>query len=89
MANQIPDFTPPPLTIADLLDDSYILPPNDYTLQLQVDTLNVVEGRLPLSTFSKERQEQIQNYYRFSADNFNQRSPNKVAKRTLDTLDII
>jgi len=75
--------------VADLNDDvSYLIIPPD-TLQLQADTINVLEGRLPISNFSLERQEQIKNYYRFSADFQNRRSPQKPAKRTTDTLDLI
>jgi len=88
MANPIPDLTPPPLTIMDLNDGSNVLPIAQYTLQLQVDTLNVVEKRIPLSSFSPERQQQIIDYYRFSSDFTNTKNPN-IAKRTSDTLDII
>lgn len=87
MASLQQDLTP--ITVADLNDDvSYLIIPPD-TLQLQADTINVLEGRLPISNFSLERQEQIKNYYRFSADFQNRRSPQKPAKRTTDTLDLI
>jgi len=66
-----------------------VLPISEYTLQLQTDVANVVEGRVPITNFPPERQEQIVNYYRFSADYFNDRMPNQVAKRTTDTLDIV
>lgn len=89
MANFQQDLNLTPITIADLDDDAtYLVIPND-TLQLQADTINVVEGRLPISDFSPERQEQIMNYYRFSADFQNRRSPQKPAKRTPDTLELI
>ncbi len=68
-------------------DVTYLIIPED-TLQLQVDTLNVLERRVDVSTFTPERQEQIKNYYRFSA--FRQNSDSsKIAKRTTDTLDIV
>ena len=90
MANQLFSSDPlPPLTIADLNDDASYLPIPEATLQLQVDTLNVIEGRLPLSSFPPERQEDIKNYYRFSADFQNRRSPQKAAQMTPDTLDLI
>ena len=78
-----------PITVADLNDDAAYLPIPQDTLQLQADTINVMESRLPLSSFSPERQEQILNYYRFSANFQNRRSPQKPAKRTPDTLDLI
>jgi len=84
------NFSPnAPITIADLIDDAnYLEIPTD-TLQLQADTVNVLEGRLPISNFSQERQQQIMNYYRFSADFQNPRSPQKPAKMMRDTLDLI
>ena len=78
-----------PITTADLKDDAnYLIIPQD-TLQLQADTINMIEGRLPPSSFTPERQQQILNYYRFSADFQNKNSPQKPAKRTNDTLDLI
>jgi hypothetical protein len=89
MENLPPEFNPKrPYTIADLQDGtSYLVIPED-TLQLQVDTLNVYEGRVSIETFDPERQELIRNYYRFSANRQNTRSP-KIAKRTTDTFDLI
>lgn len=77
-----------PYTIADLQDDSSYLPIPLDTLQLQVDCLNVEEGRLSISSFSPERQQQIRDYYRFSATRMNSNSA-KVAQRTRDTFDIV
>jgi hypothetical protein len=79
----------PPITIDDLKDDSNYLIVPDTTLQLQADTINVLENRVSLSTFSSERQQQILDYYRYSADYQNRRGPQKPAKRTIDTLDLI
>ena len=87
MANQSSNLTP--LTLDDMRGIVNVLPISEYTLQLQTDTANVVEGRVPITNFSPERQEQIANYYRFSADYFNDQMPNQVAKRTIDTLDIV
>lgn len=90
MASLLSNSSPTaPITIADLEDDANYLTIPTYTLQLQVDTINVLEGRLPISSFSSERQQQILDYYRFSADFQNRRSPQKAAKRTVDTLDLI
>jgi len=77
-----------PLTIADLDDDQNYLPIPEDTLQLQVDTLNVCEKRVALSSFSEEYQQKIINYYRFSCDRQNTDNP-KIAKRTTDTFDLI
>ena len=89
MADQIPDLNPNrPYTIADLLDDANYLPiPNDI-LQLQVDCLNVLENRVQIETFEPEYQQQILNYYRFSATRSNS-DQYRIAKRTSDTFDII
>jgi len=77
-----------PLTPADLRDDlNYLIIPDD-ELQLQADTLNVLEGRVDINTFDAEYQERIKNYYRFSATKMNTNEW-RVAKRTEDTLDII
>lgn len=87
----VPPFnsTPkPPLTITDLDDDTNYLPIPQDVLQLQVDTLNVLEGRVALSTFSQEYQQKMMDYYRFSANRQNTCSP-KVAKMTWNTLDLI
>jgi hypothetical protein len=90
MEGQIQDSNPlAPISIADLNDDAtYLVIPTD-TLQLQADTVNVIENRVPISSFSPERQQQIMDFYRFSADFQNRRSPQKPAKRTVDTLDLI
>lgn len=57
----------PPLTIAEITVASPSKAPlDDETLQLQLDTINVLENRVDISTFSLERQKQIDNYYRFS-----------------------
>lgn len=89
MANPIIDLSQkPPLTIDDLKDDTNVLPIAEYTYQLQTDTVNVVENRVPLSSFSLERQQQIMAYYQYSAHFTNSNIPN-IAKRTPDTLDIV
>lgn len=77
------------ITVDDLIDYANYLVIPEYTLQLQVDTLNVLEGRLDISSFSQERQQQIKDYYRFSADFQNKYSPQKPANRIRETLDLI
>ena len=78
-----------PITIDDLKDDSSYFEIPDYTLQLQADTINVLENRLPITSFDPERQKQIMDFYRFSASFQNKMAPQKPAKRSLDTLDLI
>lgn len=70
------------------MDDTNYLVIPEATLQLQVDTLNVLEKRVDITSFTPERQEEIKNYYRFSADRYNSNIPT-IAKRTTDTLDIV
>ena len=77
-----------PLTKDDLRDGSNALPIPESTLQLQVDTLNVIEGRVSLSTFPEDYRKKILNYYRFSA-HFTSSKYYKIAKRKMDTLEII
>ena len=90
MANQ-PLFTPPlvPYTIADLKDDINYLEIPETVLQLQVDALNVLENRVSIDSFTPERQQTIKDYYRFSATQHNDRSQNKIAKRIMNTLELI
>ena len=58
---------PPPLTMAEItVAGPNMTPVEEKTLQLQLDALNVLEGRVDVSTFSIERQKEIDNYYRFS-----------------------
>lgn len=77
-----------PLTVKDLDDDqNYLVIPPDI-LQLQVDALNVLEGRVPISSFSPEYRQKMMAYYRFSANRQNTVTP-KVAKMTDETLDLI
>lgn len=90
MANPPPITSPvpPPLTIKDLMDDQNYLPIPEDTLQLQVDTLNVYEGRVSIDSFPPERQQQIRAYYQFSATRYNS-DTGKVAARVMETLDIL
>lgn len=77
-----------PLTKEDLDDGLNFLPIPDDILQLQVDTLNVMEGRVDLSSFSPEYQQKIKDYYRFSAHKTNT-SNYRVASRTFHTMEIV
>lgn len=62
------------------------IPPDE--LQLQADTINVLEKRVSISSFSPEYAQKIKTYYRFSAFRQGSKQGN-AAKRTNDTLDII
>jgi len=62
-------------------------PPDDIW-QLQVDVINVLEGRVDISTFSEDYQSKIKHYYQFSGSPHLSKYP-VVAKRTSDTLDLV
>lgn len=62
-------------------------PPPDIA-QLQVDVINVLEGRVPITSFDHLYQEKIKHYYRFSGTS-HQSSYEVVAKRTSDTIDLV
>lgn len=73
-----------PYTIADLQDGKSCLSVPLDVLQLQVDCLNVEEGRVSILSFSPERRQQIKDYYRFSATSVNSNTT-KVAQRIRDS----
>jgi hypothetical protein len=60
----------------------------DDVRQLRFDAINVLEGRVDLSSFDESYQEKIKNYYRFSATRYGSQY-GKVAKRIRSTLDIV
>jgi hypothetical protein len=68
--------------------DTGVLPTPPEVLQLQQDTINVLEGVVLISSFPQEYQERIKTYYRFSATRYGSKA-DFVAKRTLNTQDII
>lgn len=95
MACPLPNLNPtssnepsPPLTAEDLSDTIFDMEITQSELQLQADTLNVLEGRLSINDFTPERRIEIKNYYRFSASRTTSRS-NVLAKRIRSTLEII
>lgn len=88
MADLLTNSSNQPLTKSDLDDDLNYLPIDADTLQLQVDTLNVLEGRVSQDSFSEEYQRKILDYYRFSATKMNT-STSKPAPRTTTTLDLL
>jgi hypothetical protein len=54
-----------PLTPEDVSYPNYPIRTPEDILQLQADTANVVEGRVPLDSFDEDYQKRIKNYYRF------------------------
>ena len=88
MASLFQFLSLPPLPEFDQSTNPFALPIPDDVLQLQTDTVNVMENRVPLSSFPPEYQKKIKNYYRFTGHRQNSKSHN-IVKRTRDTLDII
>ena len=78
----------PPLTPEDINGNPFAFVIPEDVLQLQADTLNVLEGRVDINTFDVDYQKKMKNYYRFSAIIQNSKSHN-IAMRTPDTLDIV
>ena len=66
---------------------SYTEVPPDI-LQLEADTINVLQGIVALSTFTPYYQNKIKSFYRFSADRFRSYQNINIAK-TYNTQDII
>lgn len=62
--------------------------PYEDEYQLQIDVINVVEGRVDIKTFDEEYQKKIKSYYQFSATPHLSKYP-VIAKRTRNTLDIV
>jgi hypothetical protein len=62
-------------------------PPTDI-LQLQTDVINVLEGRVEISSFPANYQKKIKDYYRYSASVHLSKYP-IIAKRTSDTMDLV
>lgn len=88
MANQLRLFKPHPLTKDDLQSTHFPLPVPEDVLQLQADTINVLEGKVEIESFPLDYQKKIRSYYRFSAVRQNSKS-NNIAHRTCETLDIV
>ena len=62
-------------------------PPPDI-LQLQTDVINVLEGRVEISSFLPAYQDKIKAYYQFSGTVHLAKYP-VIAKRTSDTWDLV
>jgi hypothetical protein len=62
--------------------------PTDDILQLQTDTINVLEKRIDIQSFPLEYQNKIKNYYRFSGSSYIS-GDSSMAKMTKDTMDLI
>lgn len=87
MANQQQNSNQP-LTKDELDYNPYPLPIPEDTLQLEVDTINVLEGRVDINTFPPAYQEKIREFWRFSATRLTSKSKG-IARMTPDTLDLI
>ena len=72
----------------DLATTQLVFIPDPDVLQLQSDVLNVLEGRVKITTFDPKYQKKIKDYWRFSATVQNSKS-NNLANRTNDTLDLV
>jgi len=77
-----------PYTTYDFRRNPFALIIPEDVLQLQVDTANVREGRVPMESFSSLRQQEIRLFYRFTSIQQNSKSHN-IANMTRSTLDII
>jgi hypothetical protein len=60
----------------------------DETVQLGTDVINVLEGRVPLSSFNPVYQIKIKNFYRFSATRYTS-DVSKRVQRIRETIEII
>jgi len=78
----------PPLTPKDIDYSPFAFEIPADILQLQADTLNVFEGRVPIENFSLDYQEKMKNYYRFAA-HFQTNKSHNVVQRIAETLEII
>jgi hypothetical protein len=78
-----------PYTVEQFAEwEPFALPTPPDILQLQVDTANVLEGRVDPATFTKEELQRQRTYYRFYGTRQNSKSKN-IAKITRSTLEII
>jgi hypothetical protein len=93
MANQKKLFqfksTGDPYTVEQFSEyNPFALPVEPDILQLQVDTANVIEGKVDPATFTPEELERQRNYKRFYGRRQNSKSKN-ISKVTRETLDLI
>ena len=56
-----------PVKLVDMTPQNPDFNPNDppEVVQLQLDLVNVLEGRVDINTFPKEYQDKMKNYYKF------------------------
>jgi len=71
-----------------MFDDPYPFPIPEDELQLEVDTANVVEGRVDINTFPLDYQQKIKYFYRFSATR-HMSNDGTIANMTSSTFDLI
>jgi hypothetical protein len=79
-----------PYTLSDLTPQNPSYNPNDPpdVVQLQLDTLNVLEGKVDINTFSPDYRKRIQDYYRFYGVRYTSKYP-FYPKMIRETLDIV
>ena len=88
MADLIPLLSLPPLTSSDFNFDTDPFPIPPDRIQLEADTINVLEGRVLISTFSPEYQLKIKHFYQFVPMRQGSKNQN-IAKRTRETMDLV
>ena len=86
MENLNPLYTLQEMGPEQIGDDPLGVP--DDIVQLRLDAVNVLEGRVDINTFDEDYQKKIKDYYKYSALRYGSRK-GAVAKRTPNTLDII
>jgi hypothetical protein len=78
-----------PWTVEEFAEwNPFALPTPPDILQLQVDTANVLEGRVDPATFTKEELKRQRTYYRFYGTRQNSKSHN-LAKTIRSTQELI
>lgn len=80
MAKKGTVFQLQPITPEEISDTPFALAVPPDILQLQADTINVLEGAIDIKSFPLEYQNKIRNFYRFSADQFTSTQNLKIAR---------
>jgi len=86
MVNLIPLYTLQEISPEQIGDDPLGVP--DDVLQLRLDAVNVLEGRIDIDTFDEPYQQKIKDYYRYSATRYASKYC-IVVKRNRNTLDAV
>jgi len=90
MANRRQLLSLSPYEVSDYPSGSPDVVPNDPpdVLQLKADIINVIEGRVPIESFTPEYQKKIKSYYRFYGQRSSPKQPfyPKMIRQTLDII---